>query len=488
MAGVSESGAAVLELTVPSIEDGFDLPVASTPPRAPSLPSEDHLRQLKSRALSGTVFIGLATAGSVVLRLVNSIIFSHLFAPELFGLMALVTTIIIGVSLFSHLGLQESVIQNPRGDEPAFLNTAWSLQLVKQLGVFVVSIMVAWPAARFYHEPRMIWVVPAIGLVCGIAGFASPGLLSMARHIRVRELVLLELFSQFTAFVATVAWAWFSPTLWALVGGRLISEVLRGIASYWMEPGWRPKITWDRDAIREIAKFGRWILVGTAITFLASQSDRLILGKLVSLKMLALYGIAYAVSDMPRQVILQFCSKVGFPFIAKFMDHPRSEFRAVLLKYRAPVLLVGGALLAITISTGDLFLRSVYDQRYHGACWMIAILALGLWHTLLYSTIGPAIFALQKSHYNAIAQLGYCVTLFVALPLGFHYYGMMGAVVAIAASDLPMYAIYSWSAIREGLSCLRQDAWTTAVFAITLMAALELRHLLGFASPFVLAH
>jgi O-antigen/teichoic acid export membrane protein len=268
------------------------------------------------------------------------------------------------------------------------------------------------------------------------------------------------------------------------VGGRLIGEAARTLATYFMKPFMRPKFAWDKDAVRSIVSFGKWILVGTAITFLASQSDRLILGKLVTLQLLAMYTIAYSLSDMPRQVISQFCSKVGFPFLAKFQSLPRSEFRAEYLKYRKLVLAAGAILLAITICIGDLFIYHVYPTRYHGACWMIGILGVGLWHTLLYSTISPAIFALQRSHYNAFAQAVYCVTLFVALPIGFHYYGMLGAVIAAAAADLPMYFCFQYAAIREGIHSVVQDALLTVLFVAVLFGALALRHSLGFASPF----
>ncbi len=445
---------------------------------------ETHVKKLESKALNGAIFIVLTTAAGVVLRLVNSIVFSHLFMPELFGLLALVTTIMIGINLFSHIGLQESVIQNPRGDEPAFLNTAWTLQLVRSFGMLLTAVAIAWPAARFYHDSRLAPLLIVLGFTCVIAACSSSSLLTMARHIQVRELTLLELFAQFVAFVATVTWALISPTLWALMGGRIISDIARCLVSYRMMRELRPRFMWDKSAVREIVKFGKWILVGTALTFLASQSDRLILGKLVTLKVLALYGIAYALSDLPRQIILQFCSKVGFPFIAKFMDSPRPEFRRLLLKYRAPVLLIGAVLLSLTICTGDLFIAHVYDRRYHGAGWMIGILGLGLWHTLLYSTISPAIFALQKSHYNAIAQFAYCVTLFVALPLGYHSYGMLGAVIAVAVSDIPMYLCFLFSAVREGINPAGQDLLMTLAFILILAGALALRHMLGFGLPF----
>lgn len=474
---------------------GTDLEQALDPGSETFLPSrsgtaaehagyDTHVKKLESKALNGSIFIAISTAAAVVLRLLNSVVFSHLFMPEFFGLLALVTTIIVGINLFSHIGLQESVIQNPRGDDPAFLNTAWTLQLLRSVGILLATVVLAWPAAHFYHEARLAPLLIVLGFTCVIAACSSSSLLSMARHIQVRELTLLELFAQFVAFAATVVWALFSPTLWALMGGRIISDIARCLVSYSMGREIRPRFMWDKAAVHEIVRFGKWILIGTCLTFLASQSDRLILGKLVTLKVLALYGIAYALSDLPRQIILQFCSKVGFPFIAKFMERPRPEFRKLLLKYRAPVLLVGATLLAFTICTGDLFISRVYDSRYHGAGWMVGILALGLWHTLLYSTISPAIFALQKSHYNAIAQFAYCVTLVVALPLGYHWFGMLGAVIAVAISDFPMYLCFLLSAIREGINPLAQDLLMTGAFVVILVTCLSLRHLLGFGFPF----
>jgi O-antigen/teichoic acid export membrane protein len=446
--------------------------------------SETSRRKLESKAIDGTIFVGLTTAASMALRLVNSLIFAWLFLPAFFGLLSLVTAIIVGLYLFTHLGLQDNVIQNPRGDEPSFVNTAWTLEYIRGYVVAVGCWILAWPLSHFYRQPLMLPVMVVLGFGCIIGAHVSPVTLSMARHLRVRELTLLELFNQFVTCVVTVAWALFSPTIWALVGGRVIAEAIRCAATYWFKPLTLPKFAWDRSAVKEIVRFGKWIMLGTALTFLASQSDKLILGKLITLSMLGLYGVAYSMSDIPRQIINQFCTKVGFPFLAKFQELSRPEYRAQFLKYRKLVLAGGALLLTFVICIGDIFIRLVYNHRYHDAAWMVGILALGLWHTLLYSTISPAIFALQRSHYNAFAQAVYCVTLFAALPWGFHHYGIIGVLVAVAAADLPMYFCFQYAAFREGINTVVQDVLLTVFFVAVLSGALILRHALGFGSPF----
>jgi O-antigen/teichoic acid export membrane protein len=441
-------------------------------------------RSLESKAIRGTYFVTISYGLALALRLISNIVLSHLFAPELFGVLTLVTTIITGLYLFSHIGLQDSIIQDPRGDQPVFLNTTWTVQVVRGVGLFVLTVPLAWPLARFYHEPRLLWVLPAIGLSAAIASLTSPSLLTLSRHMGVGRISALELLQQILQFAITLIWAWFQPSLVALIAGKLISEVVRTVISYWMLPEIRPRFTWDRESLRALIRFGRWILVGTALTFLAGQSDRLILAKLISFQMLGIYGIAFAISDVPRQIILQFCGRIGFPFIAKFSSKPRREYQDILIKYRMPVLAVGGLLLIIVVCVGDFFIRGVYDKRYHDAAWMIGLLTVGLWHTMLYSTTNPAILSLQKAHYNAIGYLVYCVSLYSALPIGYHFLGMAGAVLAVSFADLPVYFVTLYSAHREGIRLYAQDAWMTLAFVVTLAAALALRSALGFGSPF----
>jgi O-antigen/teichoic acid export membrane protein len=416
--------------------------------------------------------------------MVSSVVLTRLFSPEFFGLMTLLTTVLVGLNLFSHIGLGDSVIQSPRGDDPLFLNTAWTMQVLRGVGLWIMTIVLAWPVAHFYHEPRMLVLFPVLGFQCVIAGFASTSLLNLARHMGVGKSSMLELIGQLVNFVVTLVWALYSPTLWALVGGRIASEIVRTAISFTIIPELRPRFVLDKECVHSLLHFGKWILIGTALTFLANQSDRLILGKLISIQALGIYGVAYALSDLPRSIISMFSSRVGYPFIARFAQKPRHEYRAVFLKYRMPLLAVGALGLVILICTGDQLILHLYDHRYRTAGWMIGVLAIGLWHTMLYSTLSPAILALGRPRYNAIANLVYCICLFSMIPIGFHLYGMVGAVVAVAFSDLPVYFVILYGAYREEIGTFMQDALMTLAFVITLASGLALRAALGFGQPF----
>jgi O-antigen/teichoic acid export membrane protein len=210
-----------------------------------------HERALESRALKGTYFVVLFYGASMALRMVNSVVLTHYFAPDLFGLMALVTTFIVGLTLFSHIGLEDSVIQNPRGDDETFLNTAWTIQTIRGSGIFLVTALIAWPVAQFYHDPRMLWLLPILGFGCVIAGFSSPNLLTLSRHLGVGRLSVLELATQFVLFASTVLCAilW-TRSVWALAIGRIVSELFRTAISYRVaRSGYRPRFVLEKEAV-----------------------------------------------------------------------------------------------------------------------------------------------------------------------------------------------------------------------------------------------
>ena len=60
-----------------------------------------------------------------MLRFGSNLLLTRLLVPKMFGVMAVAMLVIIGLAMFSDLGLKPSVVHSRRGNEPVFLNTAW---------------------------------------------------------------------------------------------------------------------------------------------------------------------------------------------------------------------------------------------------------------------------------------------------------------------------------------------------------------------------
>jgi len=441
---------------------------------AVSDPSDVELRSLEKKAVQASVWSVLEYGSGMALRILNSLILTRLLLPAYFGEITLVSTLVVGISLLSDVGLAPNVVQSKRGDDPIFLNTAWTVQVVRGIFLWLIALAITWPMAILYHNPQLKTLLPALALGALIASFNSTNLLTLSRHMGVRRLFVIDGSANLVGLIFTLAWAYLHPSVWAIVAGQLSSTTYRLFISHIprVTPGIRNSFLWDKECLHSIVHFGKWLTIATAFTFFATQADRLILGRLISLSLLGIYGLAYQISDVPRQIIMALGNRVAYPFIAKIIHQPLEEFCAKFLRYRFYALLTGGVLLSIMATWGGLLIVHLYDHRYWEAAWMIPILALGLWQTLLYQTTYPVLLSLGKAKYNAFGYATYCVAMYSGIPIAFHFFGMLGAVAVVAGGDFPLYLSIQWGLMRQGVRLWGQDLKMTAGF-VSLVVALH---------------
>ncbi|MEG4272587.1 MULTISPECIES: oligosaccharide flippase family protein [unclassified Microcoleus] len=437
----------------------------------------------KKLAIKGAAWTIASYGISQIIRFGSNLILTRLLLPELFGLVGLTYVFIIGINLFSDIGLGPSIIQNKRGEDPQFLNTAWTLQVIRSFFVWICLIIITQPVASFYGDTRLEWLIPVIGINSLIGGFKSTATSSLERKMEVKKVVIFELGQQIFSTTVMIVWAWFDRSVWAIVAGGLSGALIELVWSHFLIPGKSNRFAWDKEAVKEIFSYGKWIFLSTALYFLCSQADRLILGKIFTLTTLGIYGIAFTLGDMPRQVIIAISGRVIFPSISMLAELPREELRAKILKNRKLILIPLAVGLAIFVSFGDQLILTLYRKEYEAASWMMPILALGIWHTTLYNMMGSCLLAVGKSQYQAMGNLLTFVNLCISIPLGYHLQGNLGAVIAVALGDLPTYAVTNYGLWKEGLTCFWQDIQLTALFLGVLVTLISCRVALGLDLP-----
>ncbi len=429
----------------------------------------------KKLAIKGAAWTIASYGSSQLIRFASNLILTRLLLPELFGLVGLAYVFLTGINLFSDIGLGPSIIQNKRGDDALFLNTAWTMQVIRSFFIFLCVILVTLPLANFYEEPRLLWLMPVLSINTIIGGFNSTATSSLNRQMAVKRVVIFELGVQIVSTTVMVVWAWFDRSIWAILAGGFSGTLMEVVWSHFLIPGKSNRFAWDKEAAKEIFSYGKWIFLSTALFFLCSQADRLILGKIFTLTTLGIYGIAFTLGDMPRQVIIAISGRVIFPSISMLADLPREELRAKILKNRKLILIPLAIGLAIFVSFGDQLILTLYRKEYIAASWMMPILALGIWHTTLHNMMGSCLLAVGKSQYAAMGNLVTFVNLCITIPLGYHLKGNLGAVIAVAVGDIPTYVVTNYGLWREGLTCFWQDIQLTVLFVGVLATLLWCR-------------
>jgi len=438
---------------------------------------------LKKDVLHGAFWTVLSYGIGQILRFVSNLILTHLLFPDLFGLMALVNIIVMGLTLFSDLGIGTSIVRSKHWNNPDFLNTGWTMQVIRGFGIWLIAVVASYPLSELYNSPQLIGLTPLIALSAVINGFVSPGLYISYRNLAVKKVMFMELGSQLLSLSIMIAWAYYFPSIYALVAGSLISSFAHMLWSHKIFPEHRCHFHWDKDAAQELVSFGKWIFISTALTFVAGQADRMILGKIFSLEMLGIYTVAFTLSDLPRQLVGVLSGKIIFPALARMSDIPRPAFREQILHNRLKVLLIMAFGLAILTCFGDQLIIMLYDERYSQAAWMLPLLAIGVWPNMLSQTIDQALFAIGKPGFSALGNFFRFIFNVFAIPTVFIQYGIAGAVIAVALNDIPYYLTIVFGVSRHELSSYRQDIEVTLTLFVMIAILLYLRWYFGFGLP-----
>lgn len=369
-------------------------------------------KSLKSLILSGSIWTLGGYGASQILRLGNHLLLAWLLAPEIFGLMALVYVVQSGFEMFSDIGIVPSIIQSKRGDDPLFLNTAWTIQFIRGIGMWVCVCILAWPFAAFFgqNDPaawQLRYILPVAGFISVLQGFNSTSLATLNKHLHLGRITLLDLASQIVSLATMITWALFNPTIWALVSGGLAGAVFKMIASHMIVPNTKVRPDWDQECVKELFKFGRWIFLSTAFTFLSGNLDRLILGKILSLTELGLYSIALVFAKVALNVSLRLGITVLFPVYSKFRDDP-NKMVSIALRARENVLMIGIAVCICFAVGAPLFFKTCWDPRYHQAGRTAQWLAIYIWTMVVLATIDGLPLALGNSKALFFANIWRC--------------------------------------------------------------------------------
>jgi O-antigen/teichoic acid export membrane protein len=453
----------------------------SPPAGPPPLPPDVQEPALRKRALRASAWVLGAKPLGMAIQLGRSMILTRLLFPEAFGLMALVSVVLQGLQMCSDVGIGPNIVQSKRGEEPRFLQTAWTLQIIRGAVLWLLCCLVAWPASLLYGEPALAWMLPVAGLSVLIGGLGSTAFATHDRRMLRGRLTMVSYGEMLVSTGMLIVLALVFRSVWALVIGSLVGTLVRVVFSHVFLPGIRHRFRWDSEAVRELVGFGKWIFISTLLTFFAMQTDKLMLGRLVGTTTLGVYSIALVLTSLPRTLVQQIAGAVLFPALAeKFRDDPRQMYEKVR-RARGVLLRVSLLMVLGVVAVAPAFFHYLYDARYHDAGWIAQLLAVSVWTAILSGTSDRVLLALGDSRSMAFANFCNLVVTAGACLAGHYLAGLPGFIVGFAAGTAAGELMIGLRLRSHGIGVLRQDLAYTALGVGAVAVMLAAGHLIGAA-------
>jgi len=405
------------------------------------------LRQRTVRSLTWQL---LGVGGQQGVAFAQSVVLAHVLLKEDIGLAIKVGAVIAGVEALTAFTGEQSQIWSARGTERSYLDTVFTIRLLRGLllaaGLAALSPVFAW----FFHAERYqdhLWLT---GLFLALSGnslldaLQSPARATRIKAMDFRRVAAGDFGGALLGTGGAVVLAFWLRDAWAIVLGQLLQTALRSSVSYLVAP-YRPHVRLERESLRELRKYTLGAAGVPFLMMLIMQAPFLVLGKISHDATVAIYGLGEKLAKLPDVIFLRVLSPVALPAYSE-LKRDLPGLRAAWLGAIRAFLLFGLPLTITLAWIGDALPGFVYGADYGGVHGLFTLLSLTGGIAGLTAVTGPLFWAIGEPYKDRVAQLFRCLTIYgLGIPLAFqdHAVGFAAAAATAAAVALVFLIVYA---------------------------------------------
>ncbi len=333
-------------------------------------------------AAKGIFWVGAGRAFRQIIGVGTSIVLARSIAPESFGLIVMALAAIEFGQLFADLGVGTAIVQQRTGDSLAWSSAFW-VNLAVGIALCVLISAVAPAIAAFYAEPSLTWVIVALSSSLLVSALQVVPRALLSRSMRFDLIAQSEVGGGVAGSAAAIIMAVNGFGVWSLAAqplvGAMMTFVLIGLAS-----GWLPDRSFHWPAVRPLAHFSVPLLGTEVLHFLATNTDRVLIGRFLGGASLGFYGLATQIMLYPLANVTAVVGRVLFPIFSRMQDQ-RSRMRDAYIKTTSAVAAITfPAMLGLYVVASD-FVAVVFGERWAP---MVPILEILCWVGLTHSITG----------------------------------------------------------------------------------------------------
>jgi len=379
-----------------------------------------------SRAGNALLWQATQHFGVKAIFLVRLLVLARLLSPDDFGLLAISSVVIDVLMRVTNFGMIPALVQRIEAGEEHY-DVAWTVGVLRAVGVAAVTIVAAPIVAQLFAEPRATDLIRVLALRPLIDAGASIQVARLIRNLRFRSLAFIELPKALANTLAAIALAhWLG--VWALVAGALVGSSAYLVVSYIVAPH-RPRLAFNHTAARSLIRFGQWIFF-TSLVIMAGQTTlRWVIARQLGAAELGLYYLAASLAFLPYEVASQVVEQVAFPFYSRLQTDIRQvsvAFRSILTSLSA--LLIPACALLIALAPS--LVNNILDPEWQGTGPIIRVLALASIADLLGSAISPILQGMGRPDRILVIEAVQSSILIALAWLLAGQYGVVGAALA----------------------------------------------------------
>ena len=370
-----------------------------------------------------TVMMRLSVLG---IGTISTLILARLLTPADFGLVTLATAFSAGLAAISEFSFDVVLIQNQSAGR-SYYDTAWTLQVLRNVILAACLGFAAMPIAVFFEDPRIETVVYCLAGITLLDGFQNIGTVDFRKHLLFHKDFVFMVVAKIAMFVVAVPLAYSLRNYWALVAGIASGAVARLVLSYSLHR-YRPRVSLIKW--RNIMRFSKWLLANNGINFGKDRADTFVIGKLVGAHAVGIYSVASEIALLTMSALMAPLRRAVFPGFAQVSHNPESLRKTFYDVLSLVILLSTPVAVGIGLVAAPL-VHVALGEQWLEAIPLIRVLTIYGFLSILETGTSPVYLATARPHFVTWLMGGNVLILIPALIFGVHYAGLLGVAWAL---------------------------------------------------------
>lgn len=360
---------------------------------------------LKQKALNGVKWTSISTVYAAVLQLLQLLIITRYLSATELGLLAIIMIILGFSQMFSDLSISNAIIHKQNVSHSQ-LSTLYWFNIIISFFVFVIIIILAPYIANFYNNSKLENLIFLAAFSIIIQSFGKQFQILFDKELLFNFLAKIRMITITITFFSTITLVIMGYGIWSLVISILLSSSISTVLyiSFGLKFH-RPTMIFNLKDSMFFLNFGFLQLGSSTLSYLNSQMDSLIIGKLLGNEALGIYSVLKQIVEAPGKIINPVVTRVSFPTMAKIQHEPL-KVKEVYLKtinyissFTFPIYAVFFILSAEIV---ELFLGTKWEQTTP----ILQILSLYFLFRSIGNPIGSLVLAKGKPIYELYWNLG----------------------------------------------------------------------------------
>lgn len=282
---------------------------------------------------------------------------------------------IVGIAMvIGDFGLSMAAIQSQTITQAQRSNLFWTNALV---GIVLAgAIMLAAPLiANFYGQPELVAIAQVMSITFVLNALTAQFRAEVSVKLRFKWLALTDVIAAAIALVLAVGLAWAGYGYWALVSQQV---ALAAVSLGGMIAGarWVPGLPRRVEGMGALYRYGANTLGVQVFTYVTSNVDSVLIGRVWGAAPLGLYDRAYQLFRLPMLQIAAPMTKVAMPILSKIQDDD-SRYEAYVRRAQVILGYVFGGTFLMLAALSDPVIDIALGPNWDTAKPLFAILAIG---------------------------------------------------------------------------------------------------------------